>query len=97
MDVQEFFNTIDPLRPLTQVRPGHADLAGNVSEWTLDYYYEDYPTEFCKDCLAAAPAAMRAFRGGPYTSTADNQFVAYRGAGNLPQKDIGFRCVRDPQ
>lgn len=85
------------LSPNGDGRWGHADLSGNVSEWVLDYFYEDYPPQICKDCLAAAPSSSRTFRGGAYTTTADNQFVEYRGGETQPFPSIGFRCARDPK
>jgi formylglycine-generating enzyme required for sulfatase activity len=83
------------LTPNGNARWGHADLSGNVSEWVLDYFYEEYPSEICKDCLAAAPSAARTFRGAAYTTTAENQFVAYRDGETQPGTNNGFRCARE--
>lgn len=76
-------------------RYSHADLSGNVSEWTLDYYYADYPLEICEDCLAAMVSPTRSIRGGPFTSPADNLLVAYRGGESVPNGSSGFRCARE--
>jgi formylglycine-generating enzyme required for sulfatase activity len=83
------------LFPMGNGRWDHADLSGNVSEWVLDYFYGEYPQELCKDCLAAAPAASRAFRGVSYQSGAENQYVAIRANAKQPLPDLGFRCARD--
>jgi formylglycine-generating enzyme len=75
-------------------RWGHADLSGNVSEWVLDYYYDDYPAE-CNDCLASTAVAMRVIRGVAFTAGAENQYVGFRTGESVPRGDIGFRCARD--
>lgn len=82
-------------KPPGTARWGHADLSGNVSEWTLDYFYEEYPPGPCIDCMAAAPAAYHTIRGAPYTSIVDYQVGAYRGFASEPSNAVGFRCARD--
>lgn len=78
-------------------RWGQADLAGNVSEWTLDYFGA-YPTT-CTDCLNTTAAAYRSVRGGTYASPADGLFVAVRFGldPTTPRAYAGFRCARDPK
>jgi formylglycine-generating enzyme required for sulfatase activity len=75
---------------------GHADLGGNVFEWTLDYfanYTNDIP---CSDCADLTPEVSRVLRGGafswPWLDTVD------RGYGNPPvhEKFSGLRCARSP-
>jgi sulfatase modifying factor 1 len=83
------------LTPKGDGRWGHADLSGNVSEWVLDYFYDDYPAGTCIDCLSAAPSSSRTFRGADYTTTAENQYVEYRGGETQPGTRNGFRCARD--
>jgi len=77
-------------------RWGHSDLAGNVSEWTLDYF-ADYP-DVCSDCMNATAAIERTERGGSYSAAIEDLlFVALRGDGEPTETvpDRGFRCARD--
>jgi formylglycine-generating enzyme required for sulfatase activity len=75
---------------------GHADLAGNVYDWVLDYF-DAYPMP-CVDCANHAVAALRGDRGGSYAhaegnarSTARGQLQPTSGSGS-----VGFRCARTP-
>ena len=72
------------------------DLAGEVSEWNLDWYAA-YAA--CTDCANTAPAAVgRVFRGGYFDYDAtillppdrDENSPAFRDYG------VGFRCARTP-
>jgi sulfatase modifying factor 1 len=76
---------------------GQYDLAGNVSEWTLDSYAPDYPTP-CDDCAALSPAAQRVFRGGSFYRPESYLYTSSRipadPAGRF--EDVGFRCARAP-
>lgn len=83
------------LTPLGNGRWGHSDLSGNVSEWTLDYYYLEYSEGTCADCLAATPSASRSIRGGHYMAPSDYQVAWYRGEASEPMNTLGFRCARD--
>lgn len=80
-------------------RWGHADLAGNLSEWVLDYYLEDYPSSQCDDCLNAKGAGFvaRVVRGGSYADPAEGLFVSLRSyiAPSAIGFGTGFRCARD--
>jgi formylglycine-generating enzyme len=84
-------------KPLGDGRWGQSDLAGNLIEWTLDYY-GDYPT-VCANCLNSTAAARRTQRGGSYFMPEDALVVPFRF--NLPPSDLrptnGFRCARDPK
>jgi formylglycine-generating enzyme len=82
-------------KPLGNGRWGQADLAGNLSEWTLDYFGA-YPTT-CTDCLNTTAAGYRSVRGGTYASPADGLFVAARFGldPTTPRSYAGFRCARD--
>jgi sulfatase modifying factor 1 len=96
-----YFDQLDGLpiavgsRPAGAGRWGHQDLAGNVFEWTLDFY-GDYP-ETCVDCLNVTAAEWRVKRGGGYLHPIESLVVAARWAqaGDFPSSDVGFRCARD--
>jgi formylglycine-generating enzyme required for sulfatase activity len=80
---------------------GHSDLAGNLNEWTLDWYATALVNP-CVDCanLVYPPSselAMRAYRGGGFGNLGASLCVVNRmcdspgGHGS----DIGARCARD--
>jgi len=76
---------------------GHADLAGNVAEWTLDWYAATYPTP-CDGCANLTSATNRALRGGGFGT---NELML-RGAARSSFAPtgrsivIGLRCARAP-
>ena len=73
----------------------HSDLAGNVDEWTLDYYASAYPMP-CNDCANLTPSSARMRRGGSFTFIAPFQRAAFRFS-NIPAGrfvSIGLRCAR---
>jgi formylglycine-generating enzyme required for sulfatase activity len=82
-------------------RWGHADLAGNLWEWTRDRYFNPYTQVPCNDCANLAGDGTFVVRGG---SLHDAPHIA---AGILPWEKpaipdgfsggrIGFRCARNP-
>ena len=87
---------------------GLYDVAGNVSEWCLDVYdedfYQDSPAEnpisgesisWLVDVFSRAPAdTLRVHRGGSWYDQASNVRPAYRNFA-FPTGTTGFRCVRD--
>jgi formylglycine-generating enzyme required for sulfatase activity len=76
---------------------GQADLAGNLSEWTLDWYQPTYVSP-CNDCANLQPAVSRVVRGGNTYQTAPDLLGSYRDL--LPPGDVlqgyGVRCARAP-
>lgn len=84
-------------KPLGIGRWGHSDLAGNVAEWTLDYYSPQYPSTLCNDCLNTAEQATRSVRGGGYRFNESAQKSSARRsfAPNATRSFIGIRCARD--
>ncbi len=74
------------------------DMAGNVWEWTADWYsgtyYQDSPF---KNPLGPDTGQYRVLRGGSWISDSDSVRSTYRGW-DFPTYSgyyIGFRCVRD--
>jgi formylglycine-generating enzyme required for sulfatase activity len=72
---------------------GQADLAGNLWEWTLDWY-ANYQTS-CSNCADLAAAPNRAIRGGDFGGNASNLRSASRGL-YVDDKGyfVGARCAR---
>ena len=80
-------------RPAGNGRWGHADLAGNVEEWMLDYSGA-YQTP-CHDCVSAL-AYYRSVRGGNLVETPSsllNTSVSNGGSGTSVSYS-GARCAR---
>ena len=75
-------------------RWGHADLAGNLWEWTLDWF-ADYQNP-CNDCAHLAPASYRAYRGGGLFSRAEFLRTSYRYCNDASGRynEVGARCAR---
>ncbi len=78
---------------------GHADLAGNLWEWTLDYYTTD-PVP-CNDCAAFGYDAGTDYRvvfGGSFEDGVDNM-NSWSATPNGPTGGLdyyGVRCAREP-
>ncbi len=75
----------------------HADLAGDVYEWVLDWHADSYALP-CNDCAQLTPSNRRVMRGGSFTYAASELRVASRDF-NVPDirlYDVGFRCARTP-
>jgi formylglycine-generating enzyme required for sulfatase activity len=77
---------------------GHADLAGNVLQWTRDWN-GSYQVP-CNDCAQTTTVDMwRLLRGGSYSYAASYQTTAFRYgfySGYFRSSEIGFRCARSP-
>jgi formylglycine-generating enzyme required for sulfatase activity len=81
-------------RPAGDGRWGQSDLAGNVTEWNLDWA-SMYPDP-CVDCANLTPAAHREYRGGSFASGAGGLRTGFRL--HRPPSDrnglVGLRCAR---
>jgi formylglycine-generating enzyme required for sulfatase activity len=76
---------------------GHSDLAGNVWEWTLDWYVSPYQTP-CSNCADLIDASCRVVRGGGFgfgnlASSLPSAYRNYGGPGNH-DPTVGSRCAR---
>jgi formylglycine-generating enzyme required for sulfatase activity len=87
-------------KPAGNGRWGHADLAGNVEEWTLDghaaYPNPTYPYQ-CNNCANISVVSERMLRGGSFRSDASGLVSDARGGSNPVRHDIDFgaRCARN--
>jgi formylglycine-generating enzyme len=77
-------------------RWGQLDLAGELAEWTLDWYapYLDP----CVDCVYLTDFSYRVVRGGSFGTDTENVFPWAR-EGDVPGSRnafYGFRCARSP-
>jgi formylglycine-generating enzyme required for sulfatase activity len=88
-------NRVGSESPTGDGKWGHADLTGNVFEWTLDWM-AGYGTP-CTDCADLTQTAMRTLRGGDFGNAAVNLRTAYRGSSGTPttrDSGVGIRCAR---
>jgi sulfatase modifying factor 1 len=90
-------------RPDGVGRWGHHDLAGNVSEWVIDQFQDNYGAESdaCDDCVVVdlGDDTPRVHRGGAWRSAGMQKFelqTSFRShePPNEWRSHIGFRCVR---
>jgi formylglycine-generating enzyme required for sulfatase activity len=76
---------------------GQLDMAGEMSEWILDYYVSPY-AEPCTDCAQLQSAPPRVLRAGDYHfgSTILWPYDRYQGTPTVRGSFFGMRCARAP-
>jgi sulfatase modifying factor 1 len=92
-------NRVGSESPRGDGRWKHSDLAGNVWEWTLDWYVDPYPSpQSCNDCANLLAGSSRVLRGGSFFNPALYLRAAYRYYYYPVGRDVyfGFRCARTP-
>jgi hypothetical protein len=86
-----------PLATLGAGRWGQLDLAGDVSEWNLDYYSADgHYVDPCTDCSYLTAASARVLRGGDFADDSLRLFPANRG-GDTPSDGYITRASGAPE
>lgn len=76
---------------------GAFDMAGNVSEWTADWFATDYyQNSPGPDPTGPVSGTNRVFRGGSFSSTERYLRTSYRAQADPAQHyhDLGLRCCR---
>jgi formylglycine-generating enzyme required for sulfatase activity len=95
----KFDDRFAALAPPGQFRPnlfGLFDMHGNVAEWCLDSYREDYQKLETDDPVCQEPLKERVFRGGSWRSTPWGA-NSYRRDFKPPEyagDELGFRVLR---
>jgi len=85
-------------KPTGDGKWGHADLAGGVAEWNLDWNTSPYPNVPCDNCANLTPASTRAMRGGSWLFS-ESFLLSSDRSGGVPVFHfdfIGVRCARTP-
>jgi formylglycine-generating enzyme required for sulfatase activity len=83
-------------KPAGNARWGHADMAGNASEWVLDWA-SGVPMNPCNDCANLKPASTRIKRGG--AANEESGFLQNDSAEDASPDSVGLptgiRCAAD--
>jgi len=84
---------------LGAARWGQLDMAGDVSEWTLDDQHDAVAS--CDDCVDLSASGTRVIRGGAFDTGLEylrpgDPSVALAETTTTRMKELGFRCARVP-
>ena len=77
------------------------DLAGNLYEWVMDWYDEEFYSNFAKNPAinprGPSEGTAKAQRGGSYINNPYRLRSSFRTKGNPTEQDpnVGFRCAQD--
>jgi sulfatase modifying factor 1 len=84
-------------RPAGNGKWGHSDLAGNIWEWNLDWYYT--PTVPCADCADLTVRYAHVVRSGAFSDGPDTLQTISRDGYPPTTRDYhaGIRCARGGQ
>ena len=82
-------------KPAGNGRWGHAEMAGNLIEWTFDWLPTTVYKNPCVDCAETTMGAYRVQRGGDYYFAASTTTL-YRSYWTPSERKVtfGFRCAR---
>lgn len=98
--LKEGTETVSPIgnREKGQSPYGVQDLAGNLYEWTTDWYDEEYYKNIpAIDPHGPAEGTTKVQRGGSYTNTPYRLRSSFRTKGDPTEHEpnVGFRCAQD--
>jgi formylglycine-generating enzyme required for sulfatase activity len=80
---------------------GAHDLAGNLYEWVMDWYAEDFYTNFAKNQAinprGPSEGTAKVQRGGSYINNPYRLRSSFRTKGDPTEQDpnVGFRCAQE--
>jgi sulfatase modifying factor 1 len=98
--LKEGTETVSPIgnREKGQSPYGARDLAGNLYEWTTDWYDEEYYQKIpAINPQGPAEGTAKVQRGGSYTNTPYRLRSSFRTKGDPTEHEpnVGFRCAQD--
>jgi sulfatase modifying factor 1 len=83
--------------PAGSARWGHADLAGSMWEWVLDWFQSDWYSlggNSCDNCANLVAGSRRVVRGGCTHDVPSNLRAVSRGTYDPSAEHAGLRCAR---